>query len=160
VYVFQSSIRQASPFKVHIASSRLETTSYQIHVDDNLVSDGDPTPEDRIRLGCSSFLSEPTCNPQQIPGSDIVDWAFSVTLNDDGETFDGADIPADLAVWRDLIPGSLLVTFRDTVSGRGTGFAASIESFEIVPEPMTIVLIIAVFCGAMVARTAHRHLAR
>jgi hypothetical protein len=70
-----------------------------------------------------------------------IDWAFGVTLTGEGDIQVGADIPDDVAVWNQFA-GSMLVTFRDSSNSGAYGFAATIGSFSIVPEPPTLSLLV------------------
>jgi hypothetical protein len=137
---------QSGMLTLNVDFAQLQSEHYSIQVVDNLTSDEDPIPADRIRLSCSSFIAQPSCNPTHIPGSTTVDWAFGITLNGAGGVLNGADVPGDVAAWRQFLPGDLLVTFRDTLTGRTNGFIATIESIEIVPEPGSFMLIL-LSCG-------------
>lgn len=148
---------QNLPFKLQIDSFGLESTKYDIEVINDSTTDEGPVTEDRIRLVCSTFLAESTCNPAHVPGNPTIDWAFGITLNGGGDVLEGADIPANVAVWNQL-SGSMLVTFGDTLTGDAFGFEATIQSFHLVPEPATgnLFLILCSLSASVVLSSRHQ----
>jgi hypothetical protein len=126
---------QSGAWTLNVDSVRLHSDQYLMQVIDNGISDEDPVPHDRIVLSCR-IGSE--CQQGPINGYSDVQWSFSMTLLGAGSILNGSDIPEDVGVWRQFTPGSILVSFQDTSIGRGTGFQATIDTFEGVPEQGTL----------------------
>jgi hypothetical protein len=145
--VERTTVLQNFPLEFHFNSVTLRTPSYRIFVTDDAVSDEDPTPRDRIVLDCVGASASGACQTP-LPDAPHIQWSFGWTVGGGGDhlPLDGADIPELPGPWNQLTPNSLLISFLDTSIGRGTGFEATINSFQIVPEPTTLVLL-AVTCS-------------
>jgi hypothetical protein len=140
---FQTVNSQNSTFKLQIGSVVLSNFHYSIQADNNLVSDDGPIPEDRLLLQCLGTGNQ--CLASPIDGADHVAWSFGWTLNGGSGILDGPDIPASIETWNQLLPSSILVSFHDNTTGRGTGFQATIDALHVVSEPTTAA-ILAIVC--------------
>jgi len=128
------------PWVLQIQSVELRSDSLIVQADNGLASLENPIPEDRLVMNCLGVGT--SCQPSTIPGFPNVDWSFSWTFIGDANVLNGADIPGDVATWNGFSPSTILVSFQDRSTGRGTGFQAIINSFAIVPEPAAITLAI------------------
>jgi hypothetical protein len=145
--ISQTSSNQGFPIRFEIDQVVLQSAHYEIHVEDNLVSDDGPIPRDQILLQCLG--SGTPCVPEPIEQASHVQWSFSWTFSGHGGVLHGADIPGNVETWNQFLPNTILLSFQDRTTGRGTGFQAEVGNVAIVPEPSTIRLT-AIFWTAVI----------
>jgi len=105
---------------------------------------------DKLRVG--SFLAP--SNPSEAPNVSPSLSSFGIVIEGRSNVLDGAIIPADVAIWNELIEFSRSLKVRlDSDSGGAIGFNAALNpgSFVRVPEPSTrsllLLLLPSLLCG-------------
>lgn len=133
---------QPFDFSIHINGRTLNTSQYGIEVYNNQTSDDAPEPADRVYMGCPLLLNQASCVPETVAPDDPIKWSFQLALLADSSALDGADIPTDPLVWQRFKLGSIVVSFNDYDARRFYSFSATPKSFEAVPEPSTLILVL------------------
>jgi hypothetical protein len=114
----------------------LTTSEYGIEVLDNRSFEDAPQRYDNLNAGCSFLGGGVECMPRTVSVSDSVEWSFGFALFGAPTVLDGADIPSNPLRWQELLAdNTMLVSFKDPVTGWSYGFLATIETFQLVPEP-------------------------
>lgn len=141
--VHETSSIEPLPFEIHIKSKTLASSVYRIAVADNsnpIDSDG---PFDNITFGCTLPGGGTVCTSSAVASSEPLQWAATLTLYGNSSVLDGADIPPGTNTWQQLASYNvMLVSLIGTTTLHSYGFLATIQSFQAVPEPTSLVLLL------------------
>ena len=123
------------------------TSHYLIDVqDDGLTFPdiGPPFELDEIRIGCSLRGASDVCGERLVDGPGSDRFGFAINLGGEANVLEGADIPADAAVWSSFndFGSSIRISFFDSATSGSEGLIASIVRFRLVPEPSSSLLVL------------------
>jgi hypothetical protein len=133
--VSHTTLVQPYDFSIYIKSQMLTTSQYGMDILNNVMTDEVPESRDRISIACSAGANTPSCVPAAISAPELLAWEIVLGFEGSPSILDGADVPADILVWRDFSLHSLLVTLIDNSAHRSYGFLAMPTSIDAIPEP-------------------------
>lgn len=120
-----------TPFVLHSEEYQLDSFS------DFPLIDAQEFLSDQLSLRCDFG----GCGIVEGAGGDPFLWRFAMPLRADGTVLDGADLPGDAAIWNQFVPSFCSIRFQDPGIADVLGISARVNSFQVVPEPSTWLIV-------------------